>query len=213
MTGFDIPPWFALAAAIALVVGAIGLGANLRARRRMRQLTAALATAARGRLAPISPPLGTRGRLQYVPAPEPFAALTVELATGSGLWMGLRSARKQSITFRGLLPSKPRAELVWHTRQPPDRALGSAAEPQLWGSRLLIDGRSEFAVRGENPAALEHAFLELQRRFNPRMRHVTVLADAQPQVVVELAADGLNSEDIPTLVAAVRALGRTAQVG
>ena len=81
---------------------------------------------------------------------------------------------------------------------------------QLWVARRLdfLDG--EYSVRGKNPAAVEHAFVELQTRFGAFLQRVSVQAEPAPALDVVLGTAGLNSEEIPALVERVRALARGA---
>lgn len=211
-----VAPWMgAPAVTVALLMALIWL-AHRRARHRTRAVGAALIDSARGHLSLTHESSARRLSVAFDPAPEPYARLEVDFTMGGKGALGALRAfvtRRQQLLFSGNLPYSPLTELVWHMDRPPDQAIGRGRETQLWVNHRLMYAKGEYAVRGSNTPALEHAFSELQTRFGPFLRSVTVLRETQPHVRVALAAGHLNREDIPALVTAVRALGRAAQIG
>jgi hypothetical protein len=69
---------------------------------------------------------------------------------------------------------------------------------------------AEFVVRGADTGAVERVFLDLQARFGTHLRQVAVRADEPINVEVTLRTARFPAEDVPALVATVRALGRAA---
>ncbi len=178
------------------------------AQRRLRDVAQALADSTRGAYRP------TQRRAHLVrgditPAPDPFAAFSAELVVrrplGAVPMMG-----SQRLLLTGQLARRPAVELVWQRGQTPDRAIGRGPDTRLWVARRLDFVPGEYTVRGANPAPIEHQFVDLQTRFGAFTRRVRILAEAQPQLEVELEANRLNRDDIPALVTTVRALARAA---
>jgi hypothetical protein len=202
--------------ALLLIGGAIALGVSLR-RRRAAALALALGDSTRGNLR-FAQPLSAAGfQALIAPPPDPFVELSVRLALAGGrspaaaaLWPV--GGRGQSLGFAGRFRRPPTAELLWARGHLPDRALGRGVGTQLWVARRLDFLEGEYTVRGKNPAAVEHAFVELQTRFGAFLQRVSVQADPAPALDVLLDTAGLNAEEVPALVERVRALARGALV-
>lgn len=205
--------WLGAAAAALLVALLLWLLLRRLALRRTREILAAFNDSTRSALVPSERPRATRVRAAILPAPEPFTHLGMEFSLGGGGPLGVLSGmllRRQRLVLHGALPGRPPAEIVWTAGRTPDRAVGRGPATRLWVAHQLPYGGGTYAVRGINTAHLEHAFTDLQTRFGELMRSSTIQVDAMPQMRVELAAGRLNREDVPALVATVRALGRAA---
>lgn len=180
-------------------------------RRRLRDVAQALNDSTRGAWKPTQRRANlVRG--DVVPAPDPFVAFSVELGV-RGLLGAVPLMGSQQLLLTAQLAKRPAVELVWRRGHTPDRALGRGPETRLWVSRRLDFVPGEYAIRGSNPAPLEHQFVDLQTRFGAFTRSVRILAEAQPQLEIEMEANRLNSDDIPALVTTVRALARAALRG
>lgn len=198
--------------ALYLLLDIVAWGA---ARRRTRDVYRALADSTRSLLEPADKVRTGWLAASIAPAPDPFRALSCEFTIRRGGMSAFLTwpfkYRKQSLVFHGALLRPPRAEIVWEKSQPPDRALGRGPASSLWTARQVDFLREEYAVRGANTAALEHAFGDLQGRFGAFTLHVQITAGAQNHMTVALACWGLNSEELPALVGAVSGLARASQ--
>lgn len=205
--------WLAtlLCVAALLAIGVIaGLVQNTR---RCAEIAAALSDSTRGRLRPTSASTARHLEARIEPAPDPFREFTVSFAavtTFSPLDLALRLffGRKQRLLIRGELLKRPEEEIVWLRGHAPARSLGRSAATALWVQRRLDIVNGEYAVHGVNPAAIEHAFWDLQTRFGAVLEKISVQADATPGVEIIVRADNLNAEDLPALVTTIRSLGR-----
>ncbi|MFN8446462.1 MAG: hypothetical protein U0175_37070 [Caldilineaceae bacterium] len=151
----------------------------------------------------------------FVSAPSPFRTLHAELGQPTPVsflfgWLERGDRRAGHLCLRGNLSERPSEELVWTHGLPPGRAIARSPDSALWELRRLDLVEGDFAVRGINTNALEHAFFELQARFGAFLQHVLVQADAEYEVEIDLLAGRLNAEDIPALITTVRSLGRAA---
>ena len=203
----------ALAVVLLLVIAAVA--ARRQALRRSQALVAALAASVRGRVDCARGP-GAGGFLAaLLPAPEPFVDFRCEYrsaATSNPLdWLGGRGAR---LVLRGVVGQRPAAELIWQRGRVAAQALGghsgSRSRTTLWERRRLDIVDAEFLVRGADTGAVERVFLDLQARFGTHLLLVSVRADEPVTLVVALRTAGFPAEDVPALVATVRALGRAA---
>ncbi len=206
------PTTVAVLGALLVLILAI-LSALVRARRRSRDLMAALGDSARGQVVLLQP-MGLWGfEAAIQPAPEPFRHFVVRYRAAPALltWL-LRPILPgaNQLTFQASLNTRPAGELLWIRGQVPSRALGKGTELGLWVQHRLDISGSEYATRGPNPGALQHVFLDLQTRFGPILRKVSIQADTTPEMEVVVRTRGLNPEQIPALVATLRAAGRAA---
>jgi len=199
---------WAVIVVIAGLVVVLALWLIVLARRRLRSVAVAINDSTRSKYVPTQQRVGLL-RGDILPAPDPFSACTVELVL-RGPFGVLPTIGSQRIIVSGHFESRPVVELVWQRGRAPERALGRGPDTRLWVSRRLDFVAGEYAVRGVNPTALEHAFLDLQTRFGAFVRSVRILADAYPHFDVELEGNGLSPEDIPALITTLRALARTA---
>jgi hypothetical protein len=195
-------------AAVLLAFLASYAGAWLAARRRTRDVAEAIGDSTRGTLR-LTRRTATLVRGDLVPAPDPFQAFSGELRLRTPFAV-LPPPAGQTLLFTGQLGVRPSAEIVWHRGRVPERALGRGPDTALWVARKLDFVAGDFALRGANTSALEHAFFDLQARFGDSLRRVTLLADAQPQLEVELSAAALAPSELPALVTTLRGLARAA---
>ena len=206
--------WRLGAAITALFV--LGWLAGLLHRRRQSQaISHALGNSSRGHIVSKSGPNGRGLSAEIQPAPEPFRQLRFRFVARSFLnpmdLLGLFSGgHESSLTVQGPLCKTPDAELVWIRRQIPDKALGKDPGSALWTYHRLDFINAEYVTRGVNTAALEHAHSELQKRFGPMLQQVSVQRDSDPMVDIRVRTADIPMEEIPALVASVRALGRAA---
>jgi hypothetical protein len=194
---------------ILLLLGGLAAASLVVANRRLADVARAVGDSTRGRFRPTQRRVGLL-RGDILPAPDPFSAFSIELMV-RGPTGALPVLGSQRFLLTGQLARRPTAELVWQRGRTPERALGRGPETRLWVLRRLEVAPGEFAVHGGNPAALEHAFFDLQARFGAFTRRVSILAEAQPHFEMVLEANGLTVEEIPALITTVRMLARAAQ--
>lgn len=188
-----------LAAILALMLIA-WLAVRVQRARRSQALAAALRDSGRGRLAVTRGP-GAAGLAAAIdPAPDPFVEFTIDY----------RGAPGDRLVFAGRLPARPAAELVWQEGRIPAFATARRERVTLWVPRRADVVGAEYAVRGVDTGAIEHVFVDLQARFRPFLQEVIVFAEQEPEVRVALRLAGLSLNEIPPLVASLRALGRAA---
>lgn len=207
------PLWAAalLCAAVYVLANAVAWRAAMR---RTRDVRRALADSTRSVLQTTGRAWTGRLMAQFIPAPDPFRTLSCEFTIGTTsparflVWPLL--LRRQRLAFYGTLAMQPRAEVVWVKSQPPDRALGRTPGSALWHVRRLDYLHEEYAVCGANTGAIEHAIDNLQRRLGAFSRQVQVTRGAQRHFTLRLDAAGLNSEELPALVAEMCLLARAA---
>ena len=156
--------------------------------------------------------------VQMIPAPQPFAEFGARYQASSWLdpldwarWL-LRHGGG-GLQFRGNLLMPPHAELLWTRGRLPSRALGVGPSRGLWVQHSLDFINAWYATRGANPAAIRHAFADMQTRFGAIVSVVSIQGDQVPQLEVAVDTRRLNSEDIPALVTTICALARAAQQG
>ncbi len=210
-----IAPWMTIIGGVLLFLATLHLLGLWVARRRMMALADAFQSTTRGAIAIVQVQRALVSSIVLQRAPSPFTTFEVDFDMGFSLptraiWALI--TRFQLLTITATLNARPHCDLVWQLGGVADKALGRAEETELWRKRTLSDGAGEYAVRGPNTAALEHAFLDLQSRFGPYLKAVDVSLDL-PNVTVILLARRLNTDDIPALVTATRALGRGALAG
>lgn len=208
-------PWLIAAISIFLLLLIGALSIIIQNHRRNQLLLQALDQSSRSKVIWKG---GTHGQAPialFEPAPSPFRTLQAELGQLLPSWrslgrLGSKKVRRNHLRLRGTLQERPSEELVWTRGRPPARAIARSPDPALWELRRLdlVDG--DFAVRGINTMALEHAFFDLQARFGAFLQHIFVQVDADYEVEIELHADRLSAEDIPALITTLRALGRAA---
>jgi hypothetical protein len=207
----------AAGAALALLLVIAWAAATLQTRRRNQMLAAGFDSSTRSRLVYASSPSAGGFDAHFEPPPEPFVHLELRYRGGAtvdpiGLLLRMFSGRNDELMFRGLLPERPAAELVWARGRIPERAMARRARASLWVQRRsdLID--SEYAVRGVDATALEYVFVDLQARFGALLQRVSVVADRE-DVHIEVVMRGgeLQGSAAPALVATLRSLGRAAQ--
>jgi hypothetical protein len=183
---------------------------------RSRAMVAALADSTRSQVITTQPPGRTGFLVALKPAPEPFRHFTISYHATSNF--ALRHPADRLI-FQGKLVTSPRAELLWQRGQIPARALGGRA---LWARRRLDVTNSEYAtrgdnLRGDNVNAIIRVFSDLHTRFGSALEKVTIQAEVEtegePEVEVVLWGNQLMPEEIPALVAVMRAMGRAALQG
>ncbi len=210
--------WLMIVLAIVLcIVLAWGVG-KLRQRQHVRLIFDALRDSCHGQVVVQHRPNTTEFIAEVRPAPDPFSRLTVRYLCGTNpltLDLIFPTARypNNTLLFQGVLLDRPTAELVWLRGQIPTRALGKGPGSRQWSFPRLDFVNAEYAVRGAHPGALEHAFSDLHTRFGPLLRHVHIRLDEQPEVEIALYGARLNVEEIPALVAVIRAAGRAAIQG
>ncbi len=196
----------------------VGLGIWLlvawRVRRRAWRMMAAFQDSTRGRLV-LTESHGGRGFTAHLePAPEPFTQFTITYRVrfhwGLLGWPGRALPKHDRLVLQGTLPTRPSQELQWVRGQIPARALGKVPDPTLWLLHRLDFIQSEYVTRGTNPGRLQHSFSDLQRRFEPLLYQLTILAEREPHVVVALQGQKLNVDEIAALMALVRSAGRAA---
>jgi hypothetical protein len=147
------------------------------------------------------------------PAPEPFVDFRCEYRSAASAnpldWLGGRGAR---LVLRGVVSQRPAAELIWQRGRVAAQALGGSGRSRttLWERRRLDIVDAEFVVRGADTGAVERVFLDLQARFGTHLLLVSVRGDEPISVEAVLRTAGFPAEDVPALVATVRALGRAA---
>lgn len=178
-------------------------------------MLAALNDSTRGRIAIQHAPSAAGFVAQIEPAPEPFVKFQIAYQAMKQYdvlrrLLNPRVPRQDRLDIQGALRSPPRQELVWARGTIPARALGREANSPLWTRHRLDFTRSEYATRGTNPGALAHTFSDLQTRFEPCLYNIFVLADEDPTLCVALRGSALNADEIPRLVALIRAAGRAA---
>ena len=215
LAAYGIAPWMAVTGGALLLVVVVLTLAHIVVRGRMHAVIGALDDSARGRVLATGKVSAVRQSVAFNPAPAPFVKLTVDFSMAGGMPPGALGSllfRRQELAFFATLPGRPQAELVWDAGHAPDLALGRAAGNLLWVDHNMLYGAGEYALRGMNTAALEHAFNDMQSRFGPLLRVVRVSADGPPHMTVLLSASRLNCEEIPALVTALCALGRAALV-
>ncbi len=207
--------WIGLGLGIGLLLWLGWLLADWQNRRRSQMIIAALNDSARGQVKCSVGP-NRRGFVATIqPAPEPFLQFTIIYRPLSnfdlfGWLLGPLAGTPDRLVLQGKLSVRPLAELLWTRGQIPSRALGKSPGAALWVQGWLDITNSEYATRGSNPSALIHLFRDLQTRFGTLLHTVSVQADAIPEIELSLRASGLNREEIPALVATIRALGRAA---
>lgn len=183
--------------------------------RRSDAFASALGDSTRSLLRWLQPP-GSRGfAALFAPAPEPFVELAVTFRAATrfsplDLLVSVLHLRRQEMHLRGRLVAIPTEQIIWLRSGTPSRALGRGSATTLWVQRRLDFVNGEYAVQGANTRALEHRFSELQTRFGAFLDVVRVQADGPSHVEVILHTAGLNSEEIPALVATIRNLARAA---
>lgn len=207
--------WLITAISILLLLLIGTLSIIIQNQRRNQILLQALNESSRSKVT-LQPSGTSRYKLAvFESAPSPFRSLHAEFGQPLPVsflfdWLGHRERRAGRLRLRGKLTERPSEELVWRHGLPPDRAIARSPDSALWELRRLDLVEGDFAVRGINTNALEHAFFELQARFGAFLQHVLVQADAEYEVEIELLAGRLNAEDIPALITTARSLGRAA---
>ena len=184
---------------------------------RCRAMLAAFDDSTRGRLQVLRSPSAGGFGAEFQPAPDPFGAMEIAYDTRSRLdpWAWLvrdPRLRRDRLVIRASMSATPRQELHWVRGEIPGRARGRQPHAVLWLVQRVDFVQSEFATRGLNPSAITHVFTELLTRFEPFLDRVMVLQEARPHVEVALCGRVLFRDEIPPLVALVRALGRAALV-
>ena len=214
---YTLPLAWRLVAPVAFLLLVSWMVGWLNRRRQSAAMSHALGNSTRGRVVSRSGP-NARGLVAEIePAPEPFGGLLFRFAPRShlspaGVLGLLQGGYYSTLNMQGMLHAMPDAELVWIRKQVPDKALGKDPGSALWATHRLDFINLEYATRGANTAALRHAFAELQTRFGPILQHVTIQRDEEPMVDILVRTDNLVAEEIPALVAAVRAMGRAAEL-
>lgn len=189
--------------------------ARLQTGRRNQGLAQAFADSARSRLIFGRPPTVGGFDACFDLAPEPFAHLSLVYRGGGTvdpIGLLVRILRGSDVlVVRGLLHTRPAAELLWTRGQIPDRALARRARVSLWVQRRSDLIAREYAVRGADTTALEHVFVDLQARFGALLQRVSVVADREDvHVEIVLHGAGLRSTEAAALITTVRSLGRAA---
>ena len=203
---------------LSLLFGLCGLGGWLliqwRVRHRSRQMITAFQDSARGHLVLTQPLSGGGFAARLEPAPEPFAHFTITYRVrfhwGLFGWPTHAHPKDDRLVLQGTLPTRPAQELQWVRGQIPARALGKAPDQVLWLLHRLDFVQSEYVTRGTNPGSVQHSFSDLQRRFEPLLYQITILAENDPHVVVALQGQKLNIDQIASLMGLVRSIGRAA---
>ncbi|HAJ37589.1 MAG TPA: hypothetical protein DCL15_18125 [Chloroflexi bacterium] len=203
---------FVAAAALLLIAW---MAARLQTGRRNQGLAQAFADSTRSRLVFVRPPAAGGFDARFEPAPEPFEHLSLVYRGGTTvdpIGLLLRALRGNDVLIvRGLLHTRPAAELIWARGRIPDRALARRARVSLWVQRRSDLIASEYAVRGADTTALEHVFVDLQARFGALLQRVSVIADREDvHVEIVLHGAGLRATEAAALIATVRAVGRAA---
>lgn len=201
----------AVAVILLLIIAAVA--ARRQALHRSQALVAALTASVRGQVVCTQGPDAGGFLASLQPAPEPFVDFRCEYRSSATAnpanWLGGRGAR---LTLRGTVSQRPTAELLWQRSRVPAQALSRPGEGRsrttLWVLRRLDIVDAEFVVRGADTGAVERVFLDLQARFGAHLLQVAVRADEPVSLAVSLRTSGFPAEEIPALVATVRALGR-----
>ena len=149
------------------------------------------------------------------PAPEPFSQFSITYHAVSnlnllGLLLRPLTGPLDRMVIHGKLTGHPAAELIWARGQIPSRALGHDRGATLWVQHRLDFMNCEYATRGINPRGLVHVFADLQARFGPWLRKVSIQADGIPEMEIVLTTTRLNPEEMSALVTTLRAAGRAA---
>ena len=202
-------PLILLALIVLLALALRWIIASTQVTQRSRVMVAALADSTRSQVVATQPPGRTGFLVAFKPAPEPFRHFTIGYYAASNFALRRPADR---LVFQGKLVTSPRAELLWQRGQIPARALGNRT---LWVRRKLDVTNSEYStrsnnVRGDNVNAIIRVFSDLHTRFGSALEKVTIQAESEAEVEVALWGNQLMPEEIPALVAAVRAMGRAA---
>ncbi len=181
--------------------------------RRNQLLLTALDNSWRGRAKPLRP-INWRGfAVTLDPPPDPYVKFEARFTAFSyfsliDLLLRSGGGAANMLQFTGKLANRPHQEVLWMRGRPAGRALGRSGDPALWQARRIDLLNGDFAVRGVNTSAIEHAFFDLQARYGPFLQKVSLQADEPIEMELMINAGQLTAEDIPGLVAALRGLGR-----
>jgi hypothetical protein len=207
--------WLPLAGVVVLVAG--HLIARWQIRRRCAALLRAFNDSTGSQVRLLQGPHFEGFRAQLQPPPEPFMLLTLSHRAAwpwDLLGRLLRPATQgwERLVIQASLDERPQQELAWVRGQIPGVALGKTPNTITWTLHQLDFVGVEYATRGPNPGALIHVFTALQTRFDPLLERVTVRREEQPHITVALRSRRLNADQLPALVALVRAAGRAARL-
>lgn len=149
------------------------------------------------------------------PAPEPFSQFIITYHAVSnlnvlGLLFRPLTRQMDRMIIHGKLTGYPSAELIWVRGQVPSHALGHGRGATLWVQHHLDFMNCEYATRGINPSGLVHVFADLQARFGPWLRKVSIQGDDTPEMEIVINTARLNAEEMSALVTTLRAAGRAA---
>lgn len=201
------------------IVATIFIVRRLAPRRRQASVAIlhALDESSRSHLAVIQPRKNGDFVAIFDPAPDPFSSLSLTRVCaplgGTGIWRRRGQAKFDQLRFEGILAAPVKAELLWGRGRIPGRALRRRKGVDLWDQHCIDLTGSEYVVRGSNTGAIQHAFFNLQQRFNPFLQEVAIGAESEPNLILTVAvAYGFNAESTPALLRLVRATARAARL-
>jgi hypothetical protein len=219
LIGLQASAWLGpvLIAAALIATAIAGYTAGMLGRRqRVRDVAGALDESTSARF--VAEP-SARGQLAGIltPAPEPYERLEVQFSMNRHAEPPQMARVEgpgggQLLILSGRLRREPTAEIVWQRGHAANRALGRGSGSDLWVRHPVTPSGGEYAVRGANTHALEHAFAEYQRRFGRTSLLVSVERTGSHHVRVAVRVAGIDVAEIRALVGAIRALGRAALV-
>lgn len=206
-----------LAVALALLLALAWLAARRYKLRQIQRVLAALDDTTFGRVQPRVRTGHWGFGVDVAPAPEPFVEFSVSylpLSILDPLDLGRRLVERSRtrLQFAGTLAQAPENELVWTRRQMPARVLGRSPGREHWIFQRTDLTRTEYAVRGTNPAPVAHTFSELSARYVATLQHVSIRKERRPHVRLVLEGN-IDPQEISPLITLARALGRGAVLG
>ncbi len=104
----------------------------------------------------------------------------------------------------------PTAEFIWVRNGVPGQLFGKESNPSSWVHRHLVLTKSEYATRGSHVEPLIRTFGELQSRFSPALRRISIQRTEEKEIEMVVAMNPLAPAALPHLMASLWSLGQSA---